>query len=524
MMRHRFAVMNFDDFKLERDDMNRVAKMSLHSAAGPELRDDGSFQVPVDGDFRLINNAGRVWYFSGNNPSAANTLNNVKVTLPANAVNAYVANPSSRDQALVYALTPAPSPSRWFYVAGAVVLALGLLMLLAGLLWRRRAVQVLPPAFPRALPRAGTVVPAAPAGPSGPPPFVAEPTAAVMVPPPPLVPPAFSKRPNVAAARRGECLRGTRLIPVRLSDKPFERKDMNPPDERKRILALDGGGVKAMLTLAILERMETLLRAHHGNPDLVLADHFGFVAGTSTGGIVAAALSWGMSVAQIRRFYLERAAEMFTKTPFWHKARAFYQAEPLSAALREIFQDEATGQPALLGTSKLRTLLLLCMRNATTGSAWPVSNNPRARYNQEGEHGSNLQIPLWQLVRASAAAPVFFLPEAIKIGKSAFEFADGGTTTYCNPALIAALMATLPCYRVEWPTGTDRLHLISVGTGRVRSRLKNRSFRAYNLGGESPEYARHAHRRHRRPAEHDVPGVGPLPVRRRDRQRGRRAD
>ena len=107
------------------------------------------------------------------------------------------------------------------------------------------------------------------------------------------------------------------------------------------------------------------------------------------------------------------------------------------------------------------------MRNATTGSAWPVSNNPRARYNQEGEHGSNLLLPLWQLVRASAAAPVFFLPEAIKIGRSAFEFADGGTTPYCNPALIAALTATLPCYRVEWPTGTDRLHLVSVGTGRV---------------------------------------------------------
>ena len=250
---------------------------------------------------------------------------------------------------------------------------------------------------------------------------------------------------------------------------------MNPPAERKRILALDGGGVKAMLTLSILERMENLLRAQRGDPDLVLADHFAFFAGTSTGGIVAAALAWGMSVAQVRRFYLERAAEMFTKTPFYH-------AEPLSAALREIFHEEATGQPALLGSSKLRTLLLLCMRNATTGSAWPVSNNPRARYNQEGEHGSNLQIPLWQLVRASAAAPVFFLPEAIKVGRAAFEFADGGTTTYCNPALIAALTATLPCYRLEWPTGTEKLHLISVGTGRVRSRLKNRSFRSYNLG------------------------------------------
>ena len=57
---------------------------------------------------------------------------------------------------------------------------------------------------------------------------------------------------------------------------------MKPPQERKRILALDGGGVKAMLTLAILERMESLLREHHGNPDLILADHFQFISGTST--------------------------------------------------------------------------------------------------------------------------------------------------------------------------------------------------------------------------------------------------
>jgi hypothetical protein len=189
-----------------------------------------------------------------------------------------------------------------------------------------------------------------------------------------------------------------------------------------------------------------------------------------------------LSVREIRQFYLDRAAEIFSKLPFWQKARSFYDSEYLSATLREVLFDDTTGQPALLGTTKLKTLLLLCMRNATTGSAWPVTNNPKALYNQEGDHGSNLRLPLWQLVRASAAAPVFFLPEAIQVGESSFEFADGGTTPYCNPALIAVLMATLPCYRVEWPTGSDRLHLISLGTGHVRSRLKDRSFRSYNLG------------------------------------------
>ena len=151
MMRHRFAAMSIEGFKLERDDMNRVASMTMHSPVGPELRDDGTFQVPVDGYFRLVNNAGRVWYFSGNNPQAGYTLNNVKVTLPANAVNASLANPNSPDQALVFALTPPPSASQGYSLAGGGLLLIGLGLLLAGYL-NRRAVSVWTPTPPRALP------------------------------------------------------------------------------------------------------------------------------------------------------------------------------------------------------------------------------------------------------------------------------------------------------------------------------------------------------------------------------------
>ena len=151
MMRHQFAAMTLENFKLDRDDMNRVAKMSMHSPVGPELRDDGSYQVPVDGYFRLVNGAGRTWYFSGNNPNAGNSLNNVKVTLPANALNAYVTNPNGADQALVFALVPTPSPTRWFYRLGVPLAIIGLTALLGGLLVREARVEILPPVH-RALP------------------------------------------------------------------------------------------------------------------------------------------------------------------------------------------------------------------------------------------------------------------------------------------------------------------------------------------------------------------------------------
>ena len=62
-----------------------------------------------------------------------------------------------------------------------------------------------------------------------------------------------------------------------------------------------------------------------------------------------------------------------------------------------------------LGDDGLRTLLMMVLRNHTTDSPWPVSNNPGGRYNQRvRDDGTprldcNLDLPLWQLVRASTA-------------------------------------------------------------------------------------------------------------------------
>ena len=69
-----------------------------------------------------------------------------------------------------------------------------------------------------------------------------------------------------------------------------------------------------------------------------------------------------------------------------------------------------------LGADDLCSLLLIVTRNATTDSPWPVSNNPFAKYNDRTRKDCNLQIPLWQLVRASTAAPVYFPPEIVGVG------------------------------------------------------------------------------------------------------------
>ena len=54
----------------------------------------------------------------------------------------------------------------------------------------------------------------------------------------------------------------------------------------KRMLALDGGGIRGALTLGFLERMEGILRRRHLKPDLRLSDYFDLIGGTSTGAII----------------------------------------------------------------------------------------------------------------------------------------------------------------------------------------------------------------------------------------------
>ena len=231
----------------------------------------------------------------------------------------------------------------------------------------------------------------------------------------------------------------------------------------RRLLAVDGGGIRGLVALEVLQAMEDTLRAQEGGgPGWVLADWFDYVAGTSTGAIIATGLALGMPVATLRRFYREQGRTMFGRARLLHRLRHRFEAGPLAAALREAFGAERT-----LGSPDLRTLLLVVLRNASTDSPWPLSSNPRARYNDPARPDCNLHLPLWQLVRASTAAPTFFPPEEVQVGPTRFVFEDGGVTPYNNPAFLLATMATMAPYRLCWPTGPERLLLVSVGTGTV---------------------------------------------------------
>lgn len=242
----------------------------------------------------------------------------------------------------------------------------------------------------------------------------------------------------------------------------------------KKILACDGGGILGLISVEILAKLEHELRAQTGRPQLVLADWFDFCCGTSTGAIIAACISAGMSIEQIRRFYVDSGDDMFHKANILARLKYSYEDEPLAAKLKtelnRALGHPAGARPATLGDPGLRTLLMMVLRNHSTDSPWPVSNHPRAKYNQPARPDCNLDLPLWQLVRASTAAPTFFPPEVVTLGQGSekehqFVFVDGGVTTYNNPAFLAFEMVTARPFQVNWPTGADQLLIVSVGTG-----------------------------------------------------------
>lgn len=233
--------------------------------------------------------------------------------------------------------------------------------------------------------------------------------------------------------------------------------------EQPKLLALDGGGIRGIIAVEVLAKIEKILQEKlEKDNSFVLADYFDYIAGTSTGAIIAACLSRGMRVAEIRKFYIDSGKMMFDKARFDKLYYYKYKDENLSNQLKTVFGEES------LGSKKLKTLLMMVMRNANTDSPWTISNNPLAKYNDKSAEDCNLDLPLWRLIRASTAAPTFFPPEVIEArGKDQdpFVFVDGGVTPFNNPAFQLFLMATTQPYKLNWDVGEDKMLLVSLGTG-----------------------------------------------------------
>ena len=227
----------------------------------------------------------------------------------------------------------------------------------------------------------------------------------------------------------------------------------------RRLLAIDGGGLLGLIPAEALILIEQQLNQLTG-VDKPLCDRFDMIGGTSTGAILAAGLALGLRAVDLRDFYLKFGKNIFTKcflpVRFWHS----YPSAPLEKHLKDVL-----GESTTLADSKLHTKILIVAKNATLGNDWFFNNNPNNKYFE-----ANSSLPLWQVVRASSAAPTYFPPHTITVPddtgkKQSYEFVDGGVSSYNNPALQVFLEATIPQYGNGWPMGADRLLMMSLGTG-----------------------------------------------------------
>ena len=91
--------------------------------------------------------------------------------------------------------------------------------------------------------------------------------------------------------------------------------------------------IRGIISIEILAGIESELRKSSENPKLVLADYFDYVAGASTGAIMAILIALGYSVDQLRDFYLRSGAEMFHKARLWERFRTKFESDNLSEML-----------------------------------------------------------------------------------------------------------------------------------------------------------------------------------------------
>ncbi|KAJ7869067.1 FabD/lysophospholipase-like protein [Mycena leptocephala] len=223
-----------------------------------------------------------------------------------------------------------------------------------------------------------------------------------------------------------------------------------------RLLSLDGGGIRGLSMLIILEQLMWRLKVAEDLPDVPRpCDYFDLIGGTSTGGLIALMLGrLRMSVEDAKKAYGKLSKEVFSdmKSP---GSDGRFKASKLEKAIKQIVGAHSASQDPeerMKDTRENACKIFVCTLNAANMSL-PVL----FRTYDTTDHPA-MDCTIWQAGRATSAAPTFF--KQIKIGPPGIEeaFVDGGMGQN-NP--IAALLSEA---KVMFP---DRqiACIISLGTG-----------------------------------------------------------
>lgn len=200
----------------------------------------------------------------------------------------------------------------------------------------------------------------------------------------------------------------------------------------KKILAIDGGGIKGVYAASLLAEVERLC---DGN----ICDYFDMLAGTSTGAIIVAALSIKIPAQNILELYLDNGKKIFPNKQ-WKLSRGKYSKEPLENELKQLFGDKKI--------IEANTRLLIPTYNLSTDSV-QVIKTPHAK---DLYYDKNRKI--YEVLLATTAAPVYFSPYKMSGGV----YMDGGVGAN-NPSLIALVEGVTRC---NW--NKEEILILNIGS------------------------------------------------------------
>lgn len=221
----------------------------------------------------------------------------------------------------------------------------------------------------------------------------------------------------------------------------------------RRILTIDGGGVRGVIPAAVLTELER-------QTGRLTRETFDFVAGTSTGAVLAAGIAAGIPAHRLASLYAERSDDVFRSVPIVSTLRRIltgrmYDTHRLHALIRDELGPEA--RDWRLNDAPID--LLVTAKRLSDGMPWYFVRDNAANSCRAG------RIRLADAVTASAAAPTYFAPwRADGIG----ELIDGGIGVAGNPVYQACVEAFhyTDAYR---PASTL---VVSLGTGRLLQRSR----------------------------------------------------
>lgn len=237
-----------------------------------------------------------------------------------------------------------------------------------------------------------------------------------------------------------------------------------------KILSIDGGGIKGLYSASILEKFEKTFNC-------LTTDHFDMICGTSTGGLIALAISTGIPAKDICNFYetkghfifpnyIKRIPKIGNLYYTIKQSLLFgkYSNKGLKSSLKEIFGENK------IGDSKN----LLCIPSYSVTKALP---RVFKFDHKEGELNTDNNKLLVDVALATSAAPTYFPLVEIENNNSE-QFIDGGVWAN-NPTLVGLIEAL--DYFVGEGKEYNSIQILSISSlnsnsGRTIGLRKKRSF------------------------------------------------